>query len=119
MFCAIATIDEDIIHVYSYLTFSYEVCEYRIHEGLEGGWAIGHAEVHYFGFKQPSVRDNSPLPFIPFANANVMIPPSYIEFGEVFGLRQSVNDVCGQGERISILNCNLVKSAIILYEPQF
>ena len=117
VFFDISTIDENIIHVYRYLTFSYSVCEYRVHEGLKGGRTVCHAKVHYSWLEQSSVRDNSSLPFISLSDTNVMIPPSYVEFGEVLRLRQSVDYVCGQGEWIPIFNSDFVKSAIVLDEP--
>ena len=46
-----------------------------------------------------------------------MIPPSYVELGEVLCLRQPVDNVRGQGERVPILNGNFIKSAIVLDEP--
>ena len=48
-----------------------------------------------------------------------MIPPSNVEFGEVLRLRQSVDNVCSQGEWVPIFNGDFIKSAIVLYEPQF
>src|ERR1700761_5807761 len=84
MFLKVFVIDEDIIHIDRYLSFSYEVCEYRIHEGLEGGGTVGHAEIHDLGFVQSAIGYYHTLPFISFAYANVVIPPSDIELSEVF-----------------------------------
>jgi len=97
MFLKVSVIDEDIIHVDCYLSFSYEVREYRVHEGLEGGWAVGHTKVHYFRLIQSLISDYCPLPFITFVDANVVVPPSNIEFCEILCFCQSIDNVGCQG----------------------
>ena len=46
----VLTIDEDIIHIDCYFPFCYKVCEYQVHEGLEGCWTVGYSKVHDFWF---------------------------------------------------------------------
>ena len=112
-------IDKNVVHVHHYLTISYQVHEYQVHEGLEGGQTVCHAKVHYSWLKQSSVRDNSSLPFVTFLDKNVVIPPPDIKFGEVLCLCQSIDYVCCQGEWIPICNGDFIKSAIVLDEPKF
>ena len=87
VFLDILAIDEDIIHVHRHLTFSYQICEHRVHEGLEGGRTVCHAEVHHSWLKQSSVHDNGSLSFVSFSDTNIVIPPSNVEFSEVLRLR--------------------------------
>src|ERR1700761_4601308 len=88
MFFKVRIIDEDVIHVDRYFSFSYEVCEYRVHKGLEGGWTVRHAKVHYFGFVQSSIGYYGALPFISFAYANIVVAPSDIKLSEVSRLSE-------------------------------
>src|ERR1700761_1973081 len=83
MLLKVSIIDDDVIHIDCYFSFSYEVCEHRVHKGLEGGRAVCHAEVHYFRLIQPSVGYYCSLPFVTFTYANIVIPPSDIKFCEV------------------------------------
>jgi hypothetical protein len=52
---------------------------------LEGGQAVRHAIQHYQWFKQSSVTPKGHFPFIPSLDLDVLVAPSDIEFGEVFG----------------------------------
>jgi len=108
MFLKVCIIDEDIIHVNCYLAFSYEICEYRVHEGLESGGAISHAKIHNLGFIQPLVSDYSSLPLVPFMYANIVISPSDIKFGEVLCLCQLFNDIGCKRKWIVVFDCDFI-----------
>src|ERR1700761_5407973 len=102
VFFEVGVIDEDIIHVDRYLPFSYEVCEYRVHKGLEGGRAVGHSKVHYFGFIQSAIGYYCTLPFISFSDTNIVIAPSDIKFGEVSCLCEPIYYVGCEREWITV-----------------
>ena len=57
-----------------------------IHECLESWWGITEAEKHDCGFIEAKWGDKHSLPLIFFPNANVIITPSHIEFGEKGGI---------------------------------
>ena len=114
MFLQVFTIDEDVIHVDRYFFLCYEVHEYRVHEGLEGRWTVGHSKVQDLWFVQSSISDYCSLPFVSFVYANVMIAPPDVELSEILCLCQPVDDVCCQRKWIPILNGDLIKSSVIL-----
>ena len=57
-----------------------------VDESLECGRRIAETEKHDCGFIETKRSDECGLPLIFFANANIVISPSYIEFGEEGGV---------------------------------
>src|ERR1700733_712876 len=104
MFFKIWSVDEDVIHIDRYISFSYEICEYRVHEGLKGSRTVGHSEVHDFGFVETSISHYGSLPFVSFLDSNVMIPPSDIELSEIPSLRQPIDNVGSKRERVTVFD---------------
>ena len=58
--------------------------------------------------------DEHSLPFVPFLNLDVIVPPSYIYLGEVLSSFQLVDESQDEGERIGVLNCVLIEVPIVL-----
>ena len=54
-----------------------------IHESLESGWSIAKAEEHNRRFEQAKRGDEGYLPLVQFLDANVVVSPSNVKFGEV------------------------------------
>ena len=78
--------DEEIIHVDNKPSFSDHVSERIIHESLKGGRGVTQAKEHYCGFEQSFVSDESHFPLVSIPDADVIISPSDIEFGEDLGI---------------------------------
>ena len=78
--------DAKIIHVDLKPLFCYHIGKDMIHECLECGWSVTEAEEHYSGFKESEGIDEHCLPLIGFMDANVVIPPLDVEFGEESGI---------------------------------
>ena len=57
-----------------------------IHEGLERRGSIAKTKKHDCGFIETKESNEGGLPLILFANANIVITPSDIEFGEESGV---------------------------------
>ena len=79
-------VNAKIVHIDFQPKFSDHVGKDVIHECLEGGWSVAETEEHDSGFKQVKGSDEGSFPLIRFLDANVVISPSYIEFGEVGGV---------------------------------
>ena len=90
----ILAIDENVIHIDRYFPFCYEICKYRVHEGLEGCQTVGHSEIHDFWLVQPPISHYSSLPFISFTYTNVVIAPSDVKLSEIPCLHQPVDNIC-------------------------
>ena len=63
--------------------FGNHISEDVIHEGLESGWSIAKAKEHNHWFKQAKRGDEGYLPLVQFLDANVVVSPSNVKFGEV------------------------------------
>jgi len=80
MFCNVVVgVNQDIIHIDGYPSFSYFVLEDVVYHCLECCRGVGKSEEHYFWLEQSLVGSESCFPFIPFFDLDVVIPPSYVE----------------------------------------
>jgi hypothetical protein len=77
--------DEYVVHVDRYPSFSELCCKYSVHHGLEGGRRVGKAKEHDLGFEETLVGYECCFPFISFLDSDVVIPPSYVELGKEGG----------------------------------
>ena len=75
--------DEDVVKVDDHLPFGDKISEDGVHHRLEGGWAIAQAEQHHQGFEQSSVSPESSLVFISRLDADIVVAPADVEFGEI------------------------------------
>ena len=57
-----------------------------VHECLEHRWSIAEAKKHDCGFIEAKGSNECGLPLIFIMNANIIISPSDIEFGEEGGV---------------------------------
>ena len=62
-----------------------------VHESLEHGRGVAETEKHDCGFIETKRSDESGLPLIFCANANIVISPLDVEFGEESGVFHVVN----------------------------
>ena len=62
-----------------------------VHEGLECGGSVAETEKHDCGFIETERSDECGLPLIFFTNANIVISPSDVEFGEESGVFHVIN----------------------------
>ena len=112
----IAAIDKDIVHVDCYLVARDEVCEDRVHQGLESSWRVGEPKVHNMWFEESSVCDEGSLPLVFLLDSDVVIAPSYIKLCEDTSSFQLVDDVSCKWKGVAILDRDLVKLSVVLYE---
>src|SRR5882762_7846780 len=75
--------NEYVIQIDADYTFRDQVLEYLIHHVLKGGRTIGETEEHNQGFEKSSVCAEGGLPLITFVDADIVVPPLDIKFGEV------------------------------------
>jgi hypothetical protein len=53
-----------------------------IHEALEGGRAVTHAEKHDSWFKESAARFKGGLPLVFFSDLDVVVSPANVKFAE-------------------------------------
>jgi len=75
---------------------------------LEGGGGVGQPEEHYLWFEQPFWCFESSLPLVSFFDLDIVVPPSYVEFGEEGLSLELFQNRFYQGERVVVADCLLV-----------
>ena len=105
---------KDVIHVNDEPSFGNYISEGGVHEGLEGWQRITLAKEHNQQLIEAIRGDEHSLPLISFLDVDVVIPPSYVHFGEVFGSIQSIDEGRDEGERIHIPDSMFIEIPIVL-----
>ena len=107
-------VDSHVIHVDLKPLLWKHICEDVVHAGLEGGGSIAEPKEHESGFKESHGGDESGLPLIFFSDANVVISPMNVEFGEQGGFFHVINELGDQGERIGVSDSVGVQVVVVL-----
>ena len=115
--------DCDVVHMDSDccpsgLMLSNGVTVQRIHHGLECGRRVSKAEEHHSGFVKPSSRLKRRFVLVSCLDADVVVPPLYVQLCVDHGPSQ-FSDQCGdEGEWVLVAHCPFVDVSVILYWPQ-
>ena len=107
-------VDSHVIHVDFKPLLRKHICKDVVHEGLKGGGSITESKEHDSGFKESHGGDESGLSLIFLSDANVVISPMNVEFGEQGGFFHVVDEFGDQGERIGISDGMEVQVAVVL-----
>ena len=107
-------VDSHVIHVDLKPLLRKHICEDVVYESLEGGGSVAEPKEHDSGFKKSHGGDESSLSLIFFLNANVVISPTNVEFGEQGGLFHVVDELRDQGEGIGISDGVGVQVVVVL-----
>ena len=75
-----------------------------VHECLEHGGCIAESEEHDSGFKEFHRSDESSFPLVLFSNADVVVSPSNVKFGEQGGFFHVIDKFWDEGERVGIVD---------------
>ena len=95
-------VDSHVIHVDLKPLLWEHIHEDMVHEGLEGGRSIAKSKAHDGGFEKSHGGDESSFPLIFLSDANVVVSPTNVEFGEQGGLLHVINEFGDQWKRIGI-----------------
>ena len=85
-----------------------------IHECLKHGGSVAESEEHDSGFKESHGSNESSFPLIFPPDADVVIPPTNIKFGEQGGLLHVIDEFWDEEEWIGISDSVGVQIAVIL-----
>ena len=107
-------VDFHVIHVDFKPFLREHICEDVVHEGLKGGGSVTESKEHDSGFEESHGGDESGLPLIFLSDANVVIPPMNVEFGEQGGFLHVVDEFGDQGERIGVSDGVGVQVVVVL-----
>jgi len=111
--------DDDIVHIHGSFTQVDQVHELVIHHRLESCQGVGEAKKHDGGLEEPITRFEGGLPFVSFLDANVVISPANVEFGEPFLARDTMDKLGDQWEGIAVRHSPFVQVSIVLDWPKF
>ncbi len=75
-------VDSKVVHVYGEPPLGYLLMEYGIHHHLECGRGVCEAKKHDHWFKESLGGKECRFPFVSWFYVYVIVPPSYVEFGE-------------------------------------
>ena len=90
------------------------VLEDMIHEALEGCQRIGESKEHDCRLVETTVGSESGLPLVTFLDADVVVTPPHVKFGEEARVLSFGNQFLDQRQRILVFDCSFVKLSIIL-----
>jgi len=90
----------------------------EVHHCLKGCRRIGEAEVHDCWFKQPVFCFESCFVFVAFSNSDVVISPSYVQFGVDVRIAQILYEVRDKGEWILVMHSEGIDLSIVLHWSQ-
>ena len=74
--------DAKVVHIDLQPFLSEHVSEDMVHECLEYGGCITESEKHDSGFEESHGSNEGSFPLVFFSNADVIISPADVEFGE-------------------------------------
>jgi hypothetical protein len=60
-------------------------------------WKVGGPLQNYGGFEEAERCNECTLPLIVFLDSNIVIPPSYVEFGEQGGVLHVIDECWNKG----------------------
>src|SRR6266511_5025912 len=98
---------------------SDEFVEDVVHHRLEGGRAIGETEEHNERFEEASVHSKCSLPLVTFLDANIVEPPSNVNFGEVLHSSEFHNELPDEREWVLVLHGHGIQGTVVLYQMEF
>ena len=107
-------VDSHLMHIGLKPLLWEHIHEDMVHESLEGGGGIAESKEHDGGFKESHGGNESSFPLILLLNANVVISPTNVEFGEQGGLLHVIDEFQDEGEWIGISDCVGVQVVVIL-----
>lgn len=89
-----------------------------VHHVLESCRGVGEAKEHNSRFKESSIGNERRFPFVAFFYADVLVTPPYIEFSKVFGALKFIHEVRDKRKGITVPNCDVVESTVVLDRPK-
>ena len=112
--CIVLGVDSHVVHIDLKPLFREHIHKDMVHESLEGGRSVAEPKEHDSGFKGSHGGDEGSFPLIFFPDANVVIPPTNVKFGEQGGFLYIVNEFWDEGEWIGISDGVGVQVVVIL-----
>lgn len=110
--------DEDVVHVHNYLARVNKVLENSVHHGLEGCRGVHQTKEHDSWFVETMIGLECSFPLISFLDADVVVSPAEVNFGENTGPFELVDEFGNEGKGILVLDSAFVEFTVVLYRAQ-
>jgi len=85
--------DKEVVHVDDEPSFRDHISEGVVHESLESGGGVGEAKEHDGGLKKAFVGDKGCFPLVSVFDADVVVAPPDIKFGEDLGVSEFIDEI--------------------------
>ena len=105
-------IHHDIVQVYDHKSVE-EWLEHLVHERAKCGGCINKAKRHHKEFERPVPCCARCLWFVSLGDAHLVLPRAQVKFGEVPRFAKLVEQVRNQGNRLLVLDGDLVERSIV------
>ena len=110
---------DGVIHIDAEPSLGNFVLKDVVHHRLKCSGGVRQAEEHYCWFEQSLTCFEGGLPLIALFDPDVVISPSYVEFGEESFIGKVMDQFWNEGERIFVGDRPLVEFSIVLYGSIF
>src|SRR5216684_5133276 len=111
-------VDGEVVHIDGHPPLSDFSVEDHIHHHLEGSGGIGQPKEHDRWFEESFWGEERRFPFVPLFDANIVVPPSYIELSEEGATSKAINGLGNEGRHIAVLLSPLVDGSVVLDRPK-
>jgi hypothetical protein len=112
VFLVILAKNEDVVNVHDDRLVE-EGAENILNQGLKGGRGIRETKGHHLVLVVPVSRAESGLVDVIFVDANLVVSPPEVDLSEHFRTKESVGEVINEGDGESVLDGDVVESAVV------
>ena len=106
--------DEVVIQVDDDMPLVDEVPEDVVHHPLEGRWGVAESKEHDRGLIQTLIGPEGCLPLVVLLDANVVVPPLYVQLGEVLCIAMLVYQLLDERQWVPVLDGVLIELLAVL-----
>src|SRR5216684_2037765 len=106
--------DGKVVHVNGHPPLSDFSTEDHVHHHLEGSRGIGQPKEHDRRFEEPFWGEECRFPFVSLFDANIVVSPTYVKFGEEGAAGKAVNGLGNEGRHVAVLLSPSVDGLVVL-----
>src|SRR5713226_6776705 len=115
LFC----VDGQVVHINGHPSLCNLPTEDHVYHHLESGWRVGESEEHNCRFEESFRSKECHFPFVSFLNADIVVSPAYVKFGEEGAAGKVVNSLGNEwGDSVVFLGPT-VDGAVVLNRMEF
>jgi hypothetical protein len=109
-------VNGNVVHVDREPSLSDLFSEDGVHHHLECCGGVGEAKEHHCWFKKPFWGEEDGLPFIPWFDPNIIVPPADVKFREEGAATEVVDGLWDERGDILVLFHPLIHWSVVLHQ---